>query len=368
MQRLTRDEIGRATAKLQSIIDEVCGSCELNCCLQGTMVGSDDARRAAKAARLSPEVRERLVEGLRKRGAELRRDLEGLRRTAQLLEMRFGAEKPTEVGALLSALEKWREFCDFLEHDFRPEPEDLMRCLVFSGVRATALRAMRAFPGGERVLPTLAGAGTSFQAGRRGVKADRCLFHVDGCLIPTAKPHKCADFYCVSDPGLVHEVVDRMTFDEFTLAHVTPSTRERFLEDLQTELALGREFFEPKVIMGGDGDLPEAAADLLREALGKVRTEWIEGGHLDVAVDLPDVKKAPDDPAEAGLVVHCGSIDAIGIYELAVDLVRARGAALRPALMVFADELSRQSGLEHPLWTRREMSQPLSSLNLVAIV
>jgi hypothetical protein len=67
------------------------------------------------------------------------------------------------------------------------------------------------------------------------------------------------------------------------------------------------------------------------------------------------------------VVVHCGSIDAIGIYELAVDLVRARGASVRPALLVFADELSRQSGLQHPLWETRAMAQPLSALQLIAI-
>jgi hypothetical protein len=365
LHRLTRAEIEAATAKLQSIIDEVCGRCELNCCFQGTMVGSDDARRIAKAAKLSAAFRERLVEGLRQRGAQLRKDLEGLERTAALIETSFGAQKRAEVDALKAGLEKWREFCEFLERDFEPEPEQLMHCLVFSGVRATVLRAMRAFPGGERVLPALAGSGTSFRTGRRGIKADRCLFHVNGCIVPTAKPHKCADFYCASDPGLIHDVVDRMTFDEFTLAHILPRTRERFLEDLEIEFALGRAFFEPKVIVGGDGDLAETCADLMREAFGEVHLEWIEGGHLDVAVDLPDVKRPLE---EEGLVVHCGSIDAIGIYEMAVDLVRARGASLKPALMVFADELSRESGVEHPLWSSRAMAQPLSAVNLVAIV
>jgi len=363
--RLTAEEIEGATARLQSIIDSVCSQCELNCCLQGTMVGSDDARRIAKAARLSPAFGRRLVEGLQARGAQLRKDLDGLARTTKLLEMRFGNEKPAEIAALLSALAKWRDFCDFLETQFQPEPADLTRCLMFSAIRATALRAMRAFPGGERVLPALAGPGASFQSGRRGVKADRCLFHVDGCLIPTAKPHKCADFYCASDPGLSHEVVDSMAFDEFTLAHFVPLSQQRFLGDLGIEMALGRDFFEPKVVIGGDGDLAETAADVLRDGFARVRTEWIEGGHLDTAVDLPDVKRGPDDEA---LVLHCGSIDANGIYELAVDLVRARGASLRPALMVFADELSRESGIEHPLWTSRAMAQPLSALNLLAIV
>jgi len=135
---VTRSEVEAAAAKLRRLIDGVCGQCEMNCCLQGTMVGSDDARRIAKAARLSPAFREQLVGGLRRRGAELRKDLEGLRKTARLLEMRFGSEKPAEVGALLTALTKWEEFCDFLERDFRPEPADLLRCLTFSGVRATA--------------------------------------------------------------------------------------------------------------------------------------------------------------------------------------------------------------------------------------
>ena len=361
---MTRAEIEAAAGKLRRIIDEVCGQCEMNCCLQGTMVGSDDARRIAKAARLSPAFREQLIAGLRERSAQLRRDLQGIEKTARLLEMRFRSEKPAEIDALLKALDKWREFCDFLDHDFRPEPADLLRCLTFSGVRATALRAMRAFPGGERVLPTLAGPETSFRSGRRGIKADRCLFHMNGCIVPQVKPHKCADFYCASDPGLIHEVIDSMAFDEFTLAHFAPTERARFLEELAEEVALGREFLEPKVVVGGDGDLPQRAADVLRELFGTVRCKWIEGGHLDIGVDLPNLRQPTDGEV---VVVHCGSIDAIGIYELAVDLVRARGASVRPALLVFADELSRQSGLQHPLWETRAMAQPLSALQLIAI-
>jgi len=363
--RVNAEEIERAARKLQGIIDEVCSQCELNCCLQGTMVGSDDARRIAKAARLSPAFRERLVTGLRRRSAQLRKDLQGLERTAQLVEARFSADKPAEVKALRSALVKWRELCDLLEGDFEPGLEQLLRCLVYSGVRATALRAMRAFPGGEQVLPALAGSGTSFRAGRRGIKADRCLFHVDGCIVPTAKPHKCADFYCASDPGLIHEVVDRMTFDEFTLAHLIPCTRERLLDNLEIELALGRSFFEPKVIVDGDGNLAEAIAERMRETFVQVRVTWIEGGHLDVAVDLPDLKKPMADEA---VIIHCGSIDALGIYELAVDLVRARGDSLRPGVIVVADELGRESGVEHPLWAARAISQPLSALELVTVV
>ena len=365
MAALTRQDIEQATGRLQRVIDEVCGACKLNCCLQGTMVGSDDARRVAKAARLSPAFRERLIEGLRQRGAQLRRDLEGLERTARLAEARFGAEKPAEVGRLRSVLKQWREFCDFLEQEFTPEPQSLLRCLVFSGIRATALRAMRAFPGGESVVPALAGAGTSFQSGRRGIKADRCLFHVEGCIIPTAKPHKCADFYCAGDPGLINEIVDRLSFDEFTLAHFVPYGREPLLKDLELELEMGRAFFEPKVIVGGHRALAEAVAERMGAAFREVRMQWIEGGHLDPAVDLPDLKRPMEDDA---LVIHCGSMDALGVYELGVELVRARGNSLKPAFVVVADELRRDSGVEHPLWTNRTIAQPLSALNLLAVV
>lgn len=365
MPQLTREEIEQVSHRLQQTIEVVCGRCEMNCCLQGTMVGKEDARRIAKAAQVSDSFRTRLVEGLRRRGAELRRDLDGLRRAARLLEIRFGGEKQAEVAALTAALDKWEEFCDFLEHRFQPEPNDLIHCLVFSGLRATALRAMRAFPGGETVLSTLAGTGTSFKAGRRGIKADRCLFHVDGCIIPTAKPHKCADFYCSSSPGLIHAVADALSFDEFTLAHFVPLTRSQFLDYLEVELDLGPEFLESKVVVGGTEELPKVAVGVMSRKFEEIRTKTIGGGHLDISVDLPDLKKRR---GETALVVHCGSIDAMGIYELSVELVRARGASIHPAVIIFADELKHHSGVEHPLWTSRSLSQPLSAANLVAIV
>lgn len=362
---MTRQEIEAARAELQQIIDEICGACELNCCFQGTMVGSEDARRIAKAARLSPEFKGRLVEGLRARGEQLRRDLEGFENAARLLRTRFAGEKAAELARLEVALDQWRRFCDFLEGDFAAEPGDLAQCLLFSGVRATALRLMRVFPGGERVLPALAGRDTSFEVGRRGVKADRCLFHVQGCLVPTAKPHKCADFYCQSDPGLVHDVVDRMSFDDFVLAHIVPQRREDLAADLETELSMGPEFFEPKVVLNGDRELAGRIARLLSSAFPRVTEKMLNRGHFDATVDLPDLARRTDGEA---IVLHCGSVDALGVYELAVLLVRARGASVRPPLMLIADEFRRHSGTVHPLWRDRAMSQPLSALNLVAVV
>lgn len=365
MKPLTRQETETAHRKLQRIIDEVCGVCELNCCFQGTMVGSDDARRIAKAARLSPDFRNRLVAGLRERGEQLRRDLRGLETAARLLRARFAGEQAADLARLDGVLEQWRGFCDFLERDFAAEPDDLTRCLLFSGVRATALRSMRVFPGGERVLPTLAGRDTSFEVGRRGVKADRCLFHVDGCVVPTAKPHKCADFYCQSDPGLIHDVVDRMSFDEFVLAHIVACREAEFTADLETELSMGTAFFEPKVVLGGDRELAAQVARILGSAFPRVTEQVLDEGHFDATVDLPDLTRS--DGGEA-LVLHCGSVDALGVYELAVMLVRARAASAKPPLALIAGEFRRHSGTVHPLWRDRAMSQPLSAINLVALV
>jgi hypothetical protein len=362
---LTREEIQSVRSALDVIVSEVCGACELNCCLQGTMVGSDDARRIAKAARLSPAFRERLINGLAQRGRELRKDLEGLQRTAHLLRARFGAEQPAALAKLEAVLDDWGCFCDFLEHDFRAEPDDLPRCLLFSGLRATALRALRAFPGGERVLPTLAGADTSFKVGRRGVKADRCLFHLGGCLVPTAKPHKCADFYCGSDPGLIHEVVDRVAFDDFVLAHVEPRTRVEVIQDLMTELVLGPDYVESKVIVGGDERLADEIAGLLRGVFPRVSARPVGGRHFDATLDLPDWGRAA--PGEA-LVLRCRSVDAVGIYEMAVLLVGARTRSVRPVVVLVAEELWRCAGVVHDLWRTRAMSQPISALNLWAII
>jgi hypothetical protein len=361
---LTRHEIERARRTLGGIIDEVCGVCELNCCHQGTMVGSQDARRIAKSARLSPEFRDRLLAGLVERARELRRDLEGLERVTRLLRARFADQQPAEVARLDDTLAEWRRFCDFLEHDCHAEPAELQHCLIFSAIRAKALRALRAFPGGEGVVPTLAGSGTSFRAGRRGVKADRCLFHHGGCLVPTAKPHKCADFYCGSDPGLIHEVVDRMVFDDFTLAHFDPRTRSGVLDDLATELSLGPEYFEPKVIIGGDDRLAGDIGDRLARVFPGVESRAVGGGHFDATLDLPDWSQRGPDEA---LVLACRSIDAVGIYEMAVSLVRARGRSVRPAVVVLAEELRRCAGAVHELWRIRAMSQPISALNLWAL-
>jgi hypothetical protein len=362
---LTQEEVLSARGLLDEIIAEVCGACELNCCLQGTMVGGDDARRIARAARLSPDFREQLVGGLAERGAELRRDLEGIERAARLLEMRPGADDSPALGRLRAALDDWRGFCGFLEREFRAEPAEIRRCLVFSGIRATALRALRAFPGGEQVLPTLAGSGTSFRAGRRGVKADRCLFHLRGCLVPRAKPHKCADFYCGADPGLVHEVVDRMTFDRFVLAHFELRTAEDILRDVSAELSLGVEYLEPKVVVGGDVRLWDALRTLLSESFPQVTRRSLGGGHFDVALDVPDWGKLARGEA---LVVEAGSADALAVYELAVSLVRARGRSLRPPAMVLVSEWRRRAGADHDLWRTRAMSQPVSALNLWGVL
>jgi hypothetical protein len=362
---LTREDIRSVRKTLDGIVGEVCGACQLNCCLQGTMVGSDDARRIAKAACLSPAFRARLIEGLAQRGAELRRDLEGLERTARLLRTRFGVEQAGALARLEEALNDWHRFCEFLERDFRAEPADLKRCLLFSGLRATTLRALRAFPGGESVLPALAGPTTSFKAGRRGVQADRCLFHLGGCLVTGAKPHKCADFYCGSDPGLVHEVVDRMTFDDFVLAHVEPRTRTEVVQDLATELALGSEYVEPKIIVGADEQLPSEIAGLLAGVFPRVSIRPVGGRHFDATLDLPDWGDLA--PNEA-LVLSGQSVDAVGVYEMAVLLVRARARPARPMVILAAEELRRCAGVVHDLWRTRAMSQPISALNLWGIV
>jgi hypothetical protein len=82
-------------------------------------------------------------------------------------------------------------------------------------------------------------------------------------------------------------------------------------------------------------------------------------------VDLPDVGRQTSDEAT---VLHCGSTDALGIYELAVILVRARSASRHPAVALSADEFRRQAGAVHTLWRDRAMSQPLSAINLVGLL
>ena len=183
--------------------------------------------------------------------------------------------------------------------------------------------------------------------------------------ITGAKPHKCADFYCHSDPGLIHEVVDRMDFDEFVLAHIVPYRRADFVSDLKVELSMGAEFFEPKVILGADDELTQEVTAQLEGAFARVTAKSLGGGHFDATVDLPNLTRHPE---REGLVLRCGSVDALGVYELAVMLVRARGSSVRPAAALSVAEFRRASGMVHPLWRDRAMSQPLSAVNLIALV
>ena len=363
--RIDRAEIDAAKGRLDRIVSDVCGACELNCCLEGTMAGTDDMHRIAKACRRSPEFKSRVISELRARALELRRDLEGMETTSRLLKARFAQDRAEDLGRLDDSLARWRAFCDFLDNDFEASSNDLVHCLMFSAIRAMALRAMTAFPGGANVLPALAGPCTSFQVGRRGVKPDRCIFHRETCMVAEAKPHKCADFYCSTEPGLIDRVTDQMTIDEFVLAHFESQTRPEILRLLDIELSMGPEHVASKVIVGGGGDFADGVAAQLRSAFAGVTEKCIEGGHLDVQVDIPP---PTSDSCARPLVVHCATADAVGVYELSVMLVRARGETLHPVVVVVADEWRPCAGTEHPLWRERAISQPLSALALIAIV
>jgi len=363
-----------ARSLLGGIIAEVCGACEANCCHQGTMVGSHDIPRVVKAALLRPAFAEQVRAGLKQRAVRLRADLAALERVARLLNARYADNAAGALAAshpldrLAQVLQDWEGFIRFIEEEFQPDAAGLTRCLQFSAIRFTTLRILRELPQAEDALLTIAGPETSFRRGRRGARPDVCLFLVGECLLGGAKPSKCADFYCRDNPGLVRAVTERMTLDQFTLAHVQQTSGEGALRALEHELALGARYHQPKVIFGAS---PELRAELLRLALASAPAE--QRAALREPAPLPqffasagEVERQLVQTASGRIVVHdCVAVDPAGIYELCVGVGRARAKNPElPPTLIFADVLRVPALAPHPLWADRAMAQPLSAVDL----
>jgi hypothetical protein len=382
-----------AAAQLEAVIQRVCGACGNACCHQGTMMGSADARRLYKGLLLEPALASRVEQGLAARARELREELAAVVQVAEILEGSAGLDRRPQLEALRRRLEEWRDFCDRLE---RPGPvtmERLQDALRFSAIRANALRALREFPGAVEALtaaeptplppsrggrgesiptplpPSLSGRGAKrpfFRENGRRLSAPRCLFHAaDGCLAGPWKPAKCANFFCTGAPNVLEAIAQEMAFDDFVRANCAVMTPDQVLRYVETELRLGRDFVEPKIILEPNTALREALLAALRGHFDAVETRVEENNFMWSTEEAHTRLGAL--PPNVAYVVETDLIDGGALYELAVALDRLRVAGTPPAFYLLAQRLAPRSFLPHPMWADRIMSQPLGFLDLIVV-
>lgn len=356
-----------AIARVQSVVDRVCGSCDDSCCHQGTMMGSHDALRLIKGMKLEPGREEAVRAGLVERARELRADLETLRSVRGLIAAADDTARP-DLEKLDPLLDDWERFCEFLEGTWEVGEEALHEMQRFAGIRALVLRALGAVEGAHAALSTLAREGSGFRFRGRRLAPPRCLFHTleAGCLAGRWKPGKCANFFCSGEPNVLHELHNELSFDDFVLGNAEVVDPETALRVVSLEWELGRQYVEPKVFIGWD----EAGADRVRSLLSVVGLRIVSpptpGGRF--MQSSAEVERLLDgmDEAEACLA-QVETVDGVALYELAVTLDRRRAAGEAVAFTLLAAEFSAPSALPHPLWADEQMSQPLGALDLYVV-
>lgn len=363
-----RERVAVAHGKLARLTREVCGACRQNCCHQGTMMGSQGLRRLYKGVLLDPAFAGRLREGLRLRREEVVSDLQVAQKVAQLLAAaNLAPDDRARLPELEQRLAELARFVDTMGQDFPLTIEGMSPLLLYSAVRSNLLRCVRQFPGGEAALTTLSQGRGSFRFRGRKMAPPRCIFHHDACLAEVWKPIKCASFFCASEPNLLACARAEMTFDEFVLAHLRPSTPEMVHSLVQLESDLGQAYWEPKVVIGPERDAG-AFQEALLSALRRDRRVQVrrEPGRFMRATReiLQDLDALPDGQ---NLAIVCASLDGAALYELAVALDQARGAQWHGGLVVLAGELQEHSFMAHPLWEDEMISQPLGGLEVYLV-
>lgn len=358
--------VNQRRQQLLDVVERVCGACGKTCCHQGTMMGSTDLRRLHKGLQLDPRLRARLGAGLRQRGGELRTELEAMEQIARLLERADSGEKGAELELLRERLDEWRRFCDRLESPEEWTFEGLGLLLRFSAIRANVLRVLREFPGAVEALANHAALGGLLHAGGRRMAPPACLFlGTEGCLAEGWKPAKCANFFCAGEPNLLAEITAEMGFEDFVRANFRTMSPNEVLSYVELELALGREFLEPKVLIQPNAGLAEALDRLLRLQFVAVESRREAGPFMwSTAEAYGRLCKLPPTVA---YVVEADEVSGGGLYELAVALDRLRVEGTPPAFYLRAERLSESSFLPHPLWADQMMSQPLGFLDLIVV-
>lgn len=358
--------VKEAGERLAQIIERVCGSCGNACCHQGTMMGSADLRRLYKGMLLEPELAATVEGGLRRRGRDLREELAALEQVTEILRSTLPAERRRDLILLEEQLAGWRDFCDRLD---RPGPltmERLNYLLRFSAIRANTLRVLREFPGAVEALSARALRPPAFHANGRRMTAPHCLFLLsEGCLAGPWKPAKCANFYCAGEPNVLEEVAREMPFEEFVLANFRSMTPDQVLRYVEIELALGREFVEPKIIVEPNTALREALVAALRGHFAAVEIRSEPAPFMWSTTEAQTRLEAL--PAQVAYVIETEATDGGALYEIAVALDRLRAAGKPPAFYLLVGHLGEHSFFPHPMWSDRMMSQPLGFLDLIAV-
>ena len=357
-----------AIARVQSVVDRVCGNCDDSCCHQGTMMGSHDALRLIKGMKLEPGREEAVRAGLSGRAGELRADLETLRAVRGLIAAADTDAARAGLETLDPLLDDWERFCQFLEGPWEVGEEALGEMQRFAGIRALALRALGAVEGAHAALSTFARKGSGFRFRGRRLAPPRCLFHSleVGCLAGRWKPGKCANFFCSGAPNVLHELHKELSFDDFVLGNAEVVDAETALRAVSLEWELGRQYVEPKVFIGWD----EAGADRLRSLLSVVGLRLVcpptpGGRFMQSSAEVEQMLDALDE--DEACLAQVEAVDGVALYELAVTLDRRRAAGEAVAFILLAADFAAPSALPHPLWADEQMSQPLGALDLYVV-
>ncbi len=355
-----------ARETLEAIIDRVCGACGNKCCHQGTMMGSHDLRRLQKGL-LIEEGREQILrDGLRRRSAEVRRDLQAIESVVQWLQQTLPADREPELHLLQERLEQWQNFCDFLDSDFEITSENLRYLICFSAIRHNALRLLREFPDAQSKLIAVAQQqGASFRGTGRRIAAPRCLFDMNGCLAGPWKPAKCANFFCAGEPNVLREIAREMSFDEFVLGNFQVATEQELFTAIALEPQLGPDYVAPKIAVGSSDNLIKRVTELLDSAYELVEVKREKSGFMLSTAEAHTLLQAlPDNMA---YVIVAESIGSGALYELGVALDRLRAVGTALPFYLFAAEFSQPAALSHPLWADEVMSQPLGAIDLYVV-
>lgn len=360
------ERAAQAREQMLATIDEVCGSCGNSCCHQGTMMGGYDALRLAKGLILAPDLEGRVREGLRSRARELRADLATLERVRALIGQ-AGLGSEDDLGRLDATLEQWRKFCEFLDSPWPADVESLREMLKFAGIWAQATRAVASFPGGHAALANFAAEGSEFRFRGRRLAPPRCLFHSpdDGCLAGRWKPGKCANFLCAGEPNVLDRLREQFSFDDFVLGNAEVIAPDRVVALVEDELALGRQYAEPKVFLGAAPSVSDLMEEMLREAFGSITVLDLAGVPGGLLVDdweglLQDVGE------DHGCLVRAPAMTGADLYELAIDVDLRRAEGLPLPFVVMVDRLATDAAA-HPMWDGAMMRQPLGALDLFAV-
>ncbi|MBC7287746.1 MAG: hypothetical protein H5T86_06820 [Armatimonadetes bacterium] len=354
--------IAEARAKLEGVIQRVCGACERSCCHQGTMMGSQDLRRLIRGLQIEPALAARLREGLRERAAEVWADVEVAQRVLELMRSAaLGSSQ--DLAAAEEALERLRDLAELMSSDFPLDYEHLARLLFHTALRHNVIRAFRVLPGGEAALTRFAGQGSSFRYRGRRMAPPRCIFHslALGCLAGRWKPAKCANFFCPADPGVLDALRAEMDFDAFVLANMELVGLSRLKEILASMIELGPDYWEPVVVLGMSGPQAAELAEAVRCAGLAARVEE----HSGPAPTAGDIELWGENVGLGEAVLHLvTSLSPRDLYDVAIGFERLRINEMNRLVVLGAHKLEWPSPAPHALWSDRMMAQPVGYLEV----